>query len=102
MRMKNERDSSVEIFAQAEYRHQNMTILFKFFRGSAKVGQLAIREFYEKTKESKATVGVCLTSTEFTDEAETYVEGRSIELVSGSRFHNLLNKVEIKKQLQLQ
>jgi tetratricopeptide (TPR) repeat protein len=102
MRMKNERDSSVEIFAQAVYRHQNMTILFKFFRGSAKVGQLAIREFYEKTRESKATVGICLTSTEFTDEAETYVEGRSIELVSGSRFHNLLNKVEIKKQLQLQ
>jgi tetratricopeptide (TPR) repeat protein len=70
MRIRNQRDSSVEILAQVYYRHRNMTILFKFFKGSAKVGQLAVREFYEKVRETKATLGICFTNTEYTDDAE--------------------------------
>jgi len=94
IRMNNERDSSVEIFAQAEYRNRNMTILFKFFRGTAKVGQLAVREFFEKARETKATLGICFTSTEFTEEAQAFTEGRALELYSGVRFHNILNRLE--------
>ncbi len=97
MRVGSQRDSSVEIFAQAIYKHRNMTILFKFFRGTSKVGQLAIREFYEKVKETKAKLGICMTSTEFTDEALNFVEGRALELYSGAQFNRLLKRVEIKK-----
>jgi tetratricopeptide (TPR) repeat protein len=96
IRISNQRDSSVEIFAQAEYRNRNLMILFKFFRGKTKIGQLAIREFYEKARETKANLGICLTSTEFTDEAANFVEGRPIELYSGGRFHSILRKAEKK------
>jgi tetratricopeptide (TPR) repeat protein len=97
MRDGNQYDSSVEIFAQAVYKHRNMTILFKFFRGISKVGQLAIREFYEKVKETNAKLGICMTNTEFTDEALNFVEGRALELYSGTKFNRLLKRVEFKK-----
>jgi tetratricopeptide (TPR) repeat protein len=97
MRLGSLRDSSVEVFAQAVYRNRNVTILFKFFRGSAKVGQLVIREFYEKMKETKASLGVCITSAEFTDEATSFGEGRAMELYSGDKFNRLLKRVENKK-----
>jgi tetratricopeptide (TPR) repeat protein len=100
MRISNQRDSTVEVLAQAYYHHRNVTILFKFFKGSAKVGQLAVREFYEKVRESKATLGICFTSTEYTEDAETFVEGRALELYSGPRFHSILNRVESKEVLQ--
>ena len=97
MRGGSQRDSSVEIFAQAVYKHRNMTILFKLFRGTTKVGQLAIREFYEKVKETKASLGICITSTEFTDEALSFGEGRAMELYSGAQFNRILKRVEMKK-----
>ena len=96
IRVDGQKDSSVEIFAQAVYKHRNMTILFKFFRGSTKVGQLAIREFYEKMKETKASLGICITSSEFTEEAASFGEGRAMELYSGARFNRLLKRVEMK------
>ena len=94
IRIDNQRDSSVEIFAQAVYRHRNTTILFKFFRGTSKIGQLAVREFYEKLRETKAMLGICITSTEFTDEALAFVEGRALELYSGLQFQRILKRVE--------
>jgi tetratricopeptide (TPR) repeat protein len=97
MRIGSLRDSSVEIFAQAVYKHRNMTILFKFFRGNTKVGQLAVREFYEKVKETKASLGICITSAEFTEEALSFIEGRAIELYSGAQFNRLLKRVEMKQ-----
>jgi tetratricopeptide (TPR) repeat protein len=97
IRINNERDASVEIFAQGVYRHRNITMLYKFFRGTARVGQLAVREFYEKLRETKATLGVCFTSTEFTEEAEAFVEGRALELYSGARFLSILNRLELEK-----
>jgi tetratricopeptide (TPR) repeat protein len=97
IRINNERDASVEILAQGVYRHRNITMLCKFFRGTALVGQLAVREFYEKLRETKATLGICFTSTEFTEEAEAFVEGRALELYSGSRFLSILNRLELEK-----
>ncbi len=85
-------DSSVEIFAQVVHRNINTTVLFKFFRGMTKIGQLAIREFYETCREKNAKLGVCFTNTEFTKEAQTYSEGRVIELPNEEKFLKLLTK----------
>jgi hypothetical protein len=86
------RDSSVEIFAQAVHGNASTTVLFKFFRGMSKIGQFAIREFYEMCKEKNAKLGVCLTNTEFTKEAQAYSEGRVIELPTEEKFLKLLTK----------
>jgi tetratricopeptide (TPR) repeat protein len=86
------RDASVEIFAQAVHGNISTTMLFKFFRGMTKIGQLTIREFYEICREKNAKLGVCLTNTEFTNEALAYSEGRVIELPNEEKFLKLLTK----------
>ncbi len=76
-----QRDSSVEILSQAVYHDVPTTIMFKFFRGSSNIGQLAVREFYEKLKETKAKHGVCVTTSDFSEEAHMFSEGRMLELL---------------------
>jgi tetratricopeptide (TPR) repeat protein len=73
-------DSTVEILAQANYRDVPSTVFFKFFRGSSNVGELTVREFYEKLRESKAKQGVCITSSDYTEDAVSFSEGRILEL----------------------
>ncbi len=87
-------DSSVELFTQAIYNDMATTILFKFFRSNSKIGQFAIREFYEKVKETKAKLGVCFTTSGYTEEAIAYSKGRVIELYDRKSLVKLLSKIE--------
>ncbi|RKY01137.1 MAG: hypothetical protein DRP54_04220 [Spirochaetes bacterium] len=87
------RDSSVEILTHGVHNKVETTILFKFFRGTTPVGQLPIREFYERVKETKAKIGICFTSSEYTEEAYQFAEGRAIELKGKEELLKLLNKV---------
>jgi tetratricopeptide (TPR) repeat protein len=80
IRSEPQRDQSLEIYTQASYREMSGPILFKFFRGTTNVGQLAIREFYEKLREMKAKFGICFTTTEYTEEAHSFAIGRVLEL----------------------
>ncbi len=82
----------VELLVQAIRKNIPTMILFKFFRGTSKIGHLAVREFYEKIKELKANRGVCLTNTEFSDEAVSFTEGRVLELYGKEKLLNLVTK----------
>lgn len=83
---------SIEIFTQAALRDVPTTILFKFFRGSSKIGQLAIREFYEALKETKAKQGICYTTADYSDEAVDFSSGRVIELRGKNDLVKILTK----------
>jgi len=87
-------DSSVELFIQAIYQEVETTILFKFFRSNSNIGQFAIREFYETVKESKAKLGVCFTTSGYTEEAIEYSKGRVIELYDKKALVKLLSKIK--------
>jgi len=56
------------------------------------VGQLAVREFYEKLKEVKAKLGVCFTVSEYTEEALSFAMGRVLELHGRKELMTLLAK----------
>jgi tetratricopeptide (TPR) repeat protein len=92
IRTEPQRDSTLEIFAQAVYHEVPTTIYFKFFRGTLNIGQLAIREFYEKLKESKAKQGVCITTAEYSEEALSFSEGRMIELLGQRQLLKILSR----------
>jgi len=92
IRTEPQRDSSIEIYTQAVYREMSGPILFKFFRGTTNVGQLAVREFYEKLKEVKAKLGVCFTVSEYTEEALSFAMGRVLELHGRKELIALLAK----------
>ncbi len=83
---------SIEIFTQAALRDVPTTILFKFYRGSSKIGQLAIREFYEALKETKAKQGICYTTADYSDEAVDFSSGRVIELRGKNDLVKILTK----------
>ena len=87
-------DSTVELFTQAVYRDMATTILFKFFRSNSNIGQFAIREFYEKVKETKAKLGVCFTTSGYTEDAIAYSKGRVIELYDRKDLIKLLSKMD--------
>jgi restriction endonuclease Mrr len=86
----------VEILAQAVYKEVPATIFFKFFRGTSNVGQLAIREFYEKLRETKAKQGVCIASSDYTEDAISFSEGRMLELLGNSDLVRLLARIDSK------
>ncbi|MCK4805057.1 MAG: tetratricopeptide repeat protein, partial [Spirochaetes bacterium] len=92
IRTEPQADSSIEIFTQAAHHDVPTTILFKFFRGSSKIGQLAIREFYEKLKDIKAKLGICFTTADYSDEAVAFSSGRVIELRKKNDLVKLLRK----------
>lgn len=92
IRTEPQADSSIEIFTQAVHHDVPTTILFKFFRGSSKIGQLAIREFYETLKETKAKHGICYTTADYSDEAIEFSSGRVIELLGKNDLIKLLGK----------
>ena len=87
-------DSSVDIFTQAIYKGIETTIFFKFFRSNSNIGQFAIRDFYEKVKETKAKLGVCFTTSGYTDEAIAYSKGRVLELYNKEELLKLLSKIK--------
>ncbi len=92
IRTSPQRDSSVEIFSQAVYHDVPTTIMFKFFRGASNIGQLAVREFYEKLKETKAKYGVCITTSDFSEEARMFSEGRVLELLGEKELLRILSR----------
>jgi len=94
IRSEHQPDLSVEIFSQAVCNDVSTTILFKFFRGASNIGQLTVREFYEKMKETKAKQGVCITTTEYSPEAFTFCEGRVLELLEVKELVKILSKIE--------
>jgi tetratricopeptide (TPR) repeat protein len=87
-----QRDQSLELTTQASYRDVSGPVLFKFYRGTSTVGQLSIREFYEKLRETKAKFGICFTATDYTDEAQSFALGRVIELHGRRDLARLLSK----------
>lgn len=90
-----EQDASVEILVQAVYKDVGTTIFFKFFRGTSNVGQLVVREFYEKMKEVKAKHGVCITTSEYSSDALAFSEGRVLELLGKKELVRLLSRVNL-------
>jgi tetratricopeptide (TPR) repeat protein len=92
IRSEPQRDQSLEINTQASYKEMSGPILFKFFRGTGNVGQLAVREFYEKFREMKAKFGICFTTAEYSEEANVFASGRVLELHGRRELARLLSK----------
>lgn len=69
-------------------------VVFRFFRSQGSVGELLLREFHSKVRETKAGRGICFTAGTFTDESVKYSEGRPLELFDKARLSAVLNKLQ--------
>ena len=70
------------------------TVVFRFFRAQGSIGELLLREFHAKIRDTKAGRGICMTPGTFTDDAVRYSEGRPIELYDKPKLSAMLNKIQ--------
>ena len=70
------------------------TVVFRFFRSQGSIGELILREFHAKIRDTKAGRGICMTPGTFTDDAVRYSEGRPIELYDKPKLSAMLNKIQ--------
>jgi len=81
-----------DILAEVETGKWHDDILFRFIRTSGKVGELALRDFQVRLKETKAGRGFCFTAGEFSEEAVRFVEARLIDLIDKNKLLKVLAK----------
>ena len=66
-----------------------------------KVGVQAIREFYGVMASDKVSVGVFMTTSDFTRDAKAFAEGKKLQLISGERLLALISKLPVEAQQRL-
>ena len=77
-------------------------IMFRFFRSTGATGELILRDFHAKLKDTKAGKGFCITAGTFTPEAKHFVEARLIDLIEKEKLNVILNKVDTNKPETMQ
>ncbi len=84
---------SIEITCNVENSRWEGTEIFRFYRSAGAVGELYIRDFNAKIKDSKCDKGRCLTAGLFSPEARKFAEGRPIDLYDKKMLIEILKKV---------
>lgn len=82
-----------DILCQVESAKWEDTELFRFYRTNSVVGELYVRDFHTKIKDTKADKGVCFAAGLFSEGAHKYTEGRPIDLVEKDVLVKILKKV---------
>lgn len=97
---KTNADGSMEIMTEvtsSNYLEQNF---FVFIRSATTIGDMAMRNLYNRLKEQKADKGICITAGAFSDSAKEFVESRMLKLVERNQLIDILGKIS--KYLQKQ
>jgi tetratricopeptide (TPR) repeat protein len=68
-------------------------VLFRFVRSQGGVGELLLRDLYVHAKDLRAPRAVCMTSGTFTEQAQSFVEARMIDIVDKDSLFKLMNKL---------
>ncbi len=67
--------------------------IFRFYRNQTVVGDINIRDFHEKVRETKSDKGICVTVSSFSESAHRFVEGRPIDLIEKEQLCKMLKKI---------
>ncbi len=82
-----------DIVAEVDTPRFSDTVVFRFFRSQGTVGELLLRDFHAKLRETKGGSGVCMTAGTFTEEVVRYAEGRPIDLFDKPKLSSILNSL---------
>ncbi len=84
---------SIEILCEVENSKWEDKELFRFYRNSGSIGELYIRDFHGKIRDTKCDKGFCITSGIFSDEAHKYIDGRPIDLIEKPQLLKMLKSI---------
>lgn len=77
------------------------SVIFRFYRTTGSIGELFIRDFHSKLRESKSGKGICFTAGTYTDEARKYIDGRPIDLIEKTTLIKILSQLDSTLALKL-
>lgn len=86
---------SVEIVGTIENSKWEAKQIFRFYRTQNIIGDIYIREFHGKIRDTKCDAGFCVTMGSFSESAHKYIEGRPIDLIEKEELVKLLKKINM-------
>jgi tetratricopeptide (TPR) repeat protein len=82
-----------EILAEVDTPKWEDTVLFRFYRSTGTIGELFIRDFHSKIRDTRSGRGICITAGSFSDEALKFIDGRPIDLLNKEKLFKILNMI---------
>lgn len=83
----------VEIVCNVENPRWEAKQLFRFYRTQNVIGDINVREFHSKVRDTKCDAGYCVTMGSFTESAHKYIDGRPIDLIEKDQLSKILKKI---------
>ena len=86
---------NVEIICFVSSNKWQSKVMFRFYRSQTIIGDIYIREFHTKIRDTKCDNGYCVTLGTFSDSAHKYTEGRPIDLIEKDELSKILKKISL-------
>lgn len=86
---------SVEIVCEVDSARFEAKELFRFYRTQTVIGDIYVREFHSKVRDSKCDKGTCITMGSFSESAHKFIEGRPIDLLEKDDLLKILKKISV-------
>ena len=86
---------SVEIICEIETPKWEARHIFRFYRTQSVVGDINIRDFHSKIRDTKCDNGVCISIGGFSDSAHKYIDGRPVDLIEKDELVKILKRINM-------
>ncbi len=86
---------SVEIICDIETSKWEAKQIFRFYRTQNVIGDINIREFHGKLRDTKCDTGVCITMGSFSESAHKFIDGRPIDLIEKEELVKILKRINM-------
>lgn len=86
---------SVEVICSLESNKWESRALFRFYRSQTVIGDIYVREFHSKMRDSKCDNGYCVSMGDFSDSAHKFTEGRPIDLIEKDELCKILKTINM-------
>lgn len=86
-------NENTEILAEIDTSKWTDIVLFRFYRTTSIVGELYVRDFHEKIRDTKAGRGICFSAGTFSEESRKFIDGRPIDLIGRESLNSFLSSI---------
>ena len=86
---------SVEIICDVETAKWEAKQMFRFYRTQNVIGDINVRDFHSKLRDTKCDNGVCISIGGFSDSAHKYIDGRPVDLIEKDELVKILKKINM-------
>ncbi len=86
---------SVEIICEIETPKWEAKQMFRFYRTQNVIGDINVRDFHSKLRDTKCDNGVCISMGNFSESAHKYIDGRPVDLIEKDELVKILKRINM-------